>query len=117
MILKVPPRIHFLLVPCRAPSGLAADNHTAPFEIKVTWKALSRSCWQGVPRGYSIRLQVNETAQDWEGNRTWREEFSVWSNSTEALLEGLHTSTTYSLRVAALTERGAGPYSEALYVG
>ena len=103
------------LVPCSPPSGLEAGSHHAPSRIKVAWKALSESCWRGVPRGYSIRLQVNETAH--EKNKTWRQEFSVWSNSMKAVLEGLQTYTKYRLQVAAMTERGVGPYSEAVYVG
>jgi len=91
-----------------------AGSHHSPSRIKVAWKALSESCWRGVPRGYFIRLQVNETVH--EKNKTWRQEFSVRSNSTEAVLEGLQTYTKYKLQVAAMTERGLGPYIEAVYV-
>lgn len=104
----------FFPVPCRSPVGLVAGNHSSPLGIKVTWEALSESCWQGVPRGYSIRLQVNETAHE-ENKET--EELFVWSNSTEALLKDLQPRTTYSLQVAAMTERGKGPYSEPVFVG
>ena len=103
------------LVPCSPPSGLEAGSHHSPFRMEVTWNALSESCWRGAPRGYSIRLQVNENAH--EKIKTWRQEFSVWSNSTKAVLEGLKTHTKYRLQVAAMTERGLGPYSEAVYVG
>lgn len=102
-------------VPCSPPSGLEAGSHHGPSRIKITWKALSDSCWRGVPIGYSIRLQVNETAH--EKNKTWRQEFSVWSNAMKVVLEGLQTYTKYMLQVAAITERGVGPYSEAVYVG
>ena len=102
-------------VPCSSPSGLKAGSHHSPFRINVSWKALSESCWRGVPRGYSIRLQINETAH--ERNKTRRQEISVWSNSTTAVLQGLQTDTKYRLQVAAMTERGMGPYSEAVYAG
>ncbi|XP_078380263.1 uncharacterized protein LOC144663223 [Oculina patagonica] len=100
-------------VPCSPPTRLVAGNHSSSFGINVAWKALSESCWQGVPRGYFIRLQVNETAPE-ENKET--EELFVWSNSTEALLQDLQPRTTYRLQVAAMTERGAGPYSEPVYV-
>lgn len=103
------------LVPCSPPLGVEAGSHHSPSRIKVAWKALSESCWRGVPRGYFIRLQVNETVH--EKNKTWRQEFSVRSNSTEAVFEGLQTYTKYKLQVAAMTERGLGPYIEAVYVG
>lgn len=93
---------------------LVAGNYSSPFGIKVAWNALPESCWQGIPRGFSIRLHVKETAHE-EDKET--EEFFVLSNSTDALLENLKTRTTYSLQVAAMTERGTGPYSAAIYVG
>ncbi|KAJ7376073.1 hypothetical protein OS493_037078 [Desmophyllum pertusum] len=100
-------------VPCSTPERLAADSYFSPFKISVTWTALSNPCWQGVPRGYSIRLQVKNTVH--EENKTWSGEFSVGPLSTDALLEGLQTYTTYSLQVAALTDMGPGPYSEAIH--
>lgn len=60
-------------------------------------------------------LQVNKTAH--RENKTWSRQFFLGPSTTGFLIEGLQTYTTYSLQVAARTDAGPGPYSEALYVG
>ena len=94
---------------------MVARNHSSPNKIRLIWQPLAKSCWRGIPKGYSVRLKVKESAH--VENQTWSRNFSVGPLSTGVLIEGLQTYTTYSLQVASLTNKGPGPYSEAIHVG
>ena len=50
-------------------------------------------------------------------NKTWNGRYTVGPLSTGFLLEGLQTHTRYGLQVAALTDKGPGPYSETVKIG
>ena len=102
-------------VPRSPPTGLAAINFFSPSRLYATWKSLPAVYWQGIPTGYSIRFQVKHTIH--EENETWTGEFLVLPYSTKALLKGLQTYATYSLKIAAVTEIGPGPYSEEILIG
>ncbi|XP_058941920.2 uncharacterized protein [Pocillopora verrucosa] len=101
-------------VPRSPPTGLAAINFFSPSRLYATWKSLPAAYWQGIPTGYSIRFQVKHTIH--EENETRTGEFLVLPYSTKALLKGLQTYATYSLKIAAVTEIGPGPYSEEILI-
>lgn len=68
-----------------------------------------------MPRGYSVLVKVNDTVH--VENKTWSGNYTVGPLSTGFRLEGLSIHTRYSLQVAALTDKGPGPYSEAIHIG
>lgn len=105
---------HFA-VPCSSPTGLLAHAQLSPSKIRAKWGALADWCWRGTPRGYSVLVKVNDTVH--MENKTWSGNYTVGPLSTGFRLEGLSIHTRYSLRVAALTDKGPGPYSDAIQIG
>lgn len=97
-------------VPCSSPSDLLAHSQSSPSKIRVKWRTISEPCWRGTPRGFSVFIKVNETVH--VGNNSWNGHYKVGPLSTGFMLEGLQTHTRYSLQVAALTDKGPGPYSK-----
>ncbi|XP_074634158.1 uncharacterized protein LOC141892721 isoform X1 [Acropora palmata] len=101
-------------VPCSSPTGLLAHAQLSPSKIRAKWRALPDWCWRGTPRGYSILVKVNDTVH--MENKTGSGNYTVGPLSTGFRLEGLSIHTRYSLRVAALTDKGPGPYSDAIQI-
>lgn len=75
---------------------------TSPTAFSVSWDPLPAQAQNGIITGYEVHLS-------YPGG----EELILNTTETQAAFTSLLASTVYSVRVAARTEAGKGPLSEA----
>ncbi|XP_048588761.1 uncharacterized protein LOC5503828 isoform X2 [Nematostella vectensis] len=101
--------------PSAAPTGLSAVNKTSPHKVSVQWGPVPLGDRNGVILGYYIQLYPVSTA-DKEPRSKDAMTIRVLDPEMGALVPGLQSYTVYSVRVAAFTAEGTGPFSKAIYV-
>ena len=73
-------------------------------EAVISWEALDAADQNGIITGYVINITLISTGQS----------FQMMSSTNDLYLTSLLPFTTYTCRVAAVTNAGAGPYSIAI---
>ncbi|XP_032227933.2 uncharacterized protein LOC5503808 [Nematostella vectensis] len=101
--------------PSAAPTGLSAVNKTSPHKVSVQWGPVPLGDQNGVILGYYIQLYPVSTADE-EPRSKNAITIRVLDPEMGAIVPGLQSYTVYSVRVAAFTAEGTGPYSEPKYV-
>ena len=105
-----------MLAPDKPPQSLTADNLTSEATIPVQWSPVPNGHVNGLLMGYSIKYQRIRTAERSVFYRTEEETMIVKPNQRSILLP-VQTYSTYSIKVAAFTQAGMGPYTEYVYAG
>ncbi|EDO32659.1 predicted protein [Nematostella vectensis] len=101
--------------PSAAPTGLSAVNKTSPHKVSVQWGPVPLGDQNGVILGYYIQLYPVSTA-DKEPRSKDAITIRILDPEMGALVPGVQSYTVYSVRVAAFTAEGTGPFSKAIYV-
>ena len=91
--------------PASPPTDVSAISNSST-SIQVTWSEVPAIDQNGVITHYEV--EYNQTTFDVDTTQT------VNATTTSALLTRLHEYVTYTIRVRAYTEVGAGPYSAAV---
>ena len=85
-----------------------SDLDVTSSNITVQWGPVNCIQRNGDIIGYSVRYGVR-------GNGSTQAVNISGGNTTETTISGLHSSTTYTIEVAAVTSAGTGNYSDQVY--
>ena len=90
--------MHFLSAPSAAPNAVMLITITDT-TITVQWEEVECIGRNGEITGYSVKYSGGDSAQ------------TVTVTEREVTIQDLMSSTPYSIKVAAMTRAGTGPYS------